>query len=50
MRSIHSDERGATAAEYALIASLIAAFIVAVVAVMGGEILGLFQSMVDVWP
>ena len=45
-----ANERGATAVEYALIASLIAAVIAAIVAVLGEEVLGLFQSMIDVWP
>lgn len=44
------DQSGATAVEYALIASLIAAVIAGVVAVMGEEILALFQSMIDAWP
>lgn len=44
------DEIGATAVEYALLASLVAAVIVAIVATMGEEVLGLFQSVIDVWP
>jgi pilus assembly protein Flp/PilA len=38
-------EEGATAVEYALIASLIAAVIAAVVATLGGQVLELFQSV-----
>ena len=50
MERARTNERGATAVEYALIASLIAAVIAAIVAVMGEEVLGLFQTMIDVWP
>ena len=53
MRSVKralANERGATAVEYALIASLIAAVVAGIVTVMGGEVLGLFQMMVDLWP
>lgn len=39
------DEHGATAVEYALIASLIAAVIAATVALVGEELLGLFESV-----
>lgn len=39
------DETGATAVEYALIASLIAAVIAATVALVGEEVLGLFESV-----
>jgi Flp pilus assembly pilin Flp len=39
------DETGATAAEYALMASLIAAVIAATVALVGEELLGLFESV-----
>ncbi|HET7483385.1 MAG TPA: Flp family type IVb pilin [Actinomycetota bacterium] len=38
-------EEGATAVEYALIASLIAAVIAAVVATMGNQVLELLQSV-----
>ena len=50
MERARHDESGATAVEYALIASLIAAVIAAIVTVMGEELLGLFQTMIDVWP
>lgn len=40
-------QRGATALEYAILASLIAAVIVVVVAALGGATAGLFQSFVD---
>ena len=39
------DEGGATAVEYALIASLIAAVIAATVMLVGEEVLGLFESV-----
>lgn len=39
------DEAGATAVEYALIASLIAAVIAATVALVGEGVLGLFESV-----
>jgi Flp pilus assembly pilin Flp len=38
-------ERGATAVEYALIASLIAAVIAALVMLLGQDVLGLFESV-----
>ena len=44
-----SDE-GATAVEYAIIASLIAAVIAFVVGLLGLEVLGLFTSVIDLWP
>ncbi len=50
MKAAHSDERGATAVEYALIASLIAAVIAGVVTVLGEEVTALFQTMADAWP
>ena len=39
------DESGATAVEYALIASLIAAVIAATVALVGDEVLEMFESV-----
>ena len=39
------DESGATAVEYALIASFIAAVIAATVLLVGEEVLGLFESV-----
>jgi pilus assembly protein Flp/PilA len=42
------DETGATAVEYAIIASLIAAVIAATVVLLGEDVLGLFKSVV--WP
>jgi pilus assembly protein Flp/PilA len=42
------DEAGATAVEYAIIASLIAAVIAATVVLLGEDVLGLFKSVV--WP
>ena len=41
------DERGATAVEYAIISSLIAAVIVVVVAALGTGVQHLFQQVVD---
>lgn len=43
-------ERGATAAEYALLASLIAVVIVGAVTALGLLTTGMFQSLLDVWP
>lgn len=40
-----SAERGATAVEYALMAALIAGVIVAVVFVLGQQVLGLFKAV-----
>ena len=40
-------ERGATAVEYGLMVALIAAVIVATVALLGDEILGAFQTVLD---
>ena len=39
------DEAGATAVEYALIASLIAAVIAATVTLVGDEVMGMFESV-----
>ena len=39
------DESGATAVEYAFIVSLIAAVIAATVALVGGEVLVMFESV-----
>jgi Flp pilus assembly pilin Flp len=38
-------EEGATAVEYALIASLIAAVVAAIVSTLGGQVLALLQSV-----
>jgi len=46
-RLLHDDEEGATAVEYGLIIALIAAVIVGVVSILGGEIRDAFQSVVD---
>jgi Flp pilus assembly pilin Flp len=40
-----SDDRGATAAEYCLLVSLIAGVIIATVITFGQAVLGLFQSL-----
>ena len=39
------DESGATAVEYALMAALIAAVIAATVALVGDEVIGMFESV-----
>ncbi len=44
------DERGATAVEYGLLVALIAAIIVAVVATLGTQVLGGFQTVSDELP
>ena len=41
-----SSERGATAVEYAIMASLIAAVIVTAVTVLGTQVNALFQSLI----
>lgn len=43
-------QRGATSAEYAIMASLIAAVIVGAVTALGISVNGLFQSAADVLP
>jgi pilus assembly protein Flp/PilA len=40
-------EKGATAVEYGLIIALIAVAIVSIVAILGGQIAGAFQAVVD---
>jgi pilus assembly protein Flp/PilA len=44
------DETGATAVEYAFMASLVAAVIAATVVLFGEEVLGLFQAIANAWP
>lgn len=41
------DERGATAVEYSVIASAIAAVVVVMAIAIGDEVQGLFQSLAD---
>ncbi len=43
-------DEGATAVEYAIIASLIAAVIAGVVGLVGVEVLGLFNDVIEAWP
>lgn len=43
-------DQGATAVEYGLIVALIAAVIVGIVAVLGGQIATAFQTVVDELP
>ncbi|MES2291859.1 MAG: Flp family type IVb pilin [Pseudomonadota bacterium] len=47
MNDFAADASGATAIEYALIASLISVVIVAAVGSVGSKVLGLFQSLID---
>lgn len=47
INSLRSDEEGATAVEYGLIVALIAAVIIGVVVLLGGEIQAAFQKIVD---
>ncbi|MGD0275311.1 MAG: Flp family type IVb pilin [Syntrophales bacterium] len=42
-------EDGATSVEYAIVASLIAAVIIAVVIILGNQVYGLFASLSSVW-
>jgi Flp pilus assembly pilin Flp len=49
-RSLWSDDHGATAVEYAIMAGCIAAVIVGAVGVLGGGVLGLFDSVVATYP
>jgi pilus assembly protein Flp/PilA len=44
------DEQGATAVEYAILASLIAAVIAGTVQLLGERTQALFQSVLDAWP
>jgi len=50
VRRYVSDVTGATAMEYALIAAFVSVAIVGVVALLGGDVAGLFQSILDSWP
>ncbi len=49
LRAIRDDE-GATAVEYGLLVALIAAVIVGVVTILGGQIAAAFQAIVDALP
>ena len=44
---LHTRERGATAVEYGLLVSLIAAVIVAIVLILGRQVSNAFQSVSD---
>jgi pilus assembly protein Flp/PilA len=50
LRAIRRDDEGATAVEYGLLVALIAAIIVGVVTILGTEIQGAFQDVVDAIP
>jgi pilus assembly protein Flp/PilA len=50
LRAIRRDDEGATAVEYGLLVALIAAVIVGVVTLLGAEIQGAFQDVVDALP
>jgi len=45
-----SQDRGATAVEYGLLVALIAAVIVGVVGILGGQVTAAFQTVVDALP
>jgi len=47
IRRIAREEKGATAVEYGLLVALIAAIIIGVVATLGTQIQGAFQTVVD---
>lgn len=47
INSLRTEEEGATAVEYGLIVALIAAIIVGIVAILGGQIAAAFQTVVD---
>lgn len=49
-RRFVNNEAGATVIEYALIAAFVSVSIVGIVAILGGDVAGLFQSILDVWP
>lgn len=44
------DDEGATAVEYGLIVALIAAFLVTVIGLLGKDISGAFQTVIDAIP
>jgi Flp pilus assembly pilin Flp len=50
LKLLRTNSRGATAVEYAIMASLIAVVIVAAVMALGLSVDGLFQSAVDAVP
>ena len=50
VRRFVGNESGATALEYALIVAFVSVVIVGVVFALGVDLVGLFQSIVDVWP
>ena len=50
VRRFLRNESGATALEYALIVAFVSVVIVGVVFALGVDLVGLFQSIVDVWP
>ena len=47
---LRKEEDGATAVEYGLMVGLIALAIITVVALLGGQLAGLFDSVVDALP
>ena len=47
---LRKDEKGATAVEYGLMVGLIAVVIIVAVTALGGELAGLFQTIVDKLP
>ena len=49
MKGSFHDDNGATAVEYAIIATLVAAVIVAIVIALGENTIALFQALTDKW-
>ena len=50
VKSFSSDEKGVTAIEYALLASLIAVVIAATVATLGASVLALYEEITAAFP
>jgi len=50
IRETWTSERAATAAEYAVMASLIAAVVIVAVGALGTGTIALFQRVLDAWP
>jgi pilus assembly protein Flp/PilA len=50
LRAIVKSEKGATAVEYGIMVAAIAAVIIAIVVVLGGQVQGAFQTVSDEMP
>jgi Flp pilus assembly pilin Flp len=50
LKSPWADETGATSVEYALLASMIAGVIIAIVTTIGTQTIGLFDRLASSWP